>query len=259
VSRNTGYGQPTGFTDITNTPHLANVGCESCHGPSAWHKYSDHDLIRPAATVSAGVCGGCHNGPQHPTYNEWTNAAHARVDAVLQQYFQDSNALTGWQRQMSCGPCHSGATREAMLNDVQRRISVTNVVGGITNIIAGSTNYLKLPSAHDAAAFGQTCVSCHDPHESYNKAQLRNPIFSTNFFTLPATFVQTNVYVTNWAGLVTTNIYFLNTVFATNYYRGVQICAQCHNTRGADWTSANRTPHHSPQYNILIGRCNPAT
>jgi hypothetical protein len=29
----TGYGQPGGFTSIEETPKLANVQCESCHGP----------------------------------------------------------------------------------------------------------------------------------------------------------------------------------------------------------------------------------
>ena len=30
-------------------------------------------------------------------------------------------------------------------------------------------------------------------------------------------------------------------------------CAQCHNHRGASWTSSSRPPHHSPQYNMLLG------
>jgi len=29
----TGYGKPGGFTSIEETPNLANVQCESCHGP----------------------------------------------------------------------------------------------------------------------------------------------------------------------------------------------------------------------------------
>jgi len=33
----------------------------------------------------------------------------------------------------------------------------------------------------------------------------------------------------------------------------INICAQCHNHRGASWTSSNRPPHHSPQYNMLLG------
>ncbi len=79
VFRTVGYGQPTGFTSSSNTAYLKNVGCENCHGPAAWHKYSDHSLIRPAVTLSSAVCGGCHNQPDGPTYSEWTNSLHAVV------------------------------------------------------------------------------------------------------------------------------------------------------------------------------------
>jgi hypothetical protein len=33
----------------------------------------------------------------------------------------------------------------------------------------------------------------------------------------------------------------------------MNVCAQCHNHRGASWTSTSQPPHHSPQYNMLIG------
>lgn len=33
----TGFGTPTGFKNAKDTPHLANVTCEACHGPGAEH------------------------------------------------------------------------------------------------------------------------------------------------------------------------------------------------------------------------------
>jgi hypothetical protein len=33
----TGFGAATGFKNMTDTPHLANVTCEACHGPGAEH------------------------------------------------------------------------------------------------------------------------------------------------------------------------------------------------------------------------------
>ena len=83
------------------------------------------------------------------------------------------------------------------------------------------------------ANVGITCVVCHDPHQTNsNPFQLRNPIRSTNDFFLTTSEVFTNKYNAN------TNI---------------NLCAQCHNHRGASWTSTSRPPHHSPQYNMLLG------
>jgi hypothetical protein len=62
--------------------------------------------------------------------------------------------------------------------------------------------------------------------------QLRNPLHSTNYFSLATTDVFTNKYNAN-----------------TN----VNLCAQCHNSRGAAWTETARAPHRSPQYNYLLG------
>lgn len=127
-----------------------------------------------------------------------------------------------------------------MLSDIEQRL-------------AGWTNYLSLPGPHDAATYGQTCSTCHDPHRNQNASQLRNPKFSNRFFTLSTGYVQTNVYYTNFNGTVTTNVYFLNSAFASHYDAGIQICGQCHNTRGAQWSDTSRAPHLSPQYNLLIG------
>jgi hypothetical protein len=44
------------------------------------------------------------------------------------------------------------------------------------------------------------------------------------------------------------------TGFAQQYDPTIQMCGQCHNERGATWTGTGRPPHHSPQYNILIGQ-----
>jgi formate-dependent nitrite reductase cytochrome c552 subunit len=81
------------------------------------------------------------------------------------------------------------------------------------------------------ANIGITCVVCHDPHQkTAHGAQLRNPVASTND-------------------------YFLSTsdVFTNKYDASINVCAQCHNHRGALWTSSSRPPHHSPQYNFLLG------
>jgi PKD repeat protein len=305
-----GFGQPTGYTSRTNTPNLTDVGCENCHGPAGWHKYSDHDLIHPAVSIDPAICGGCHQGSHHPTYEEYSTSLHAQVNDDVNYGFNSgvyypgtvviggktlygyyvttnsdltlkTNATTGifssshvpgspidpgQDRQVGCGMCHSGQTRHAMLDDYEARQ-------------AGTTNALNLPSAHDSGAWGPTCGICHDPHDKYNVAQLRNPTRSTNYFTLPTTADKRVSYTTNFQGSVTTNVAYYGTTFSTFYDPNIQVCGQCHNTRGARWdglayglitngttvtvglttnvTGYSRPPHHSPQYNILIGIVQP--
>jgi hypothetical protein len=215
------------------------ASCENCHGPAGAHvSVNGTGFYHPVNTVASEVCGGCHDG-RYPTYDEWTNSAHATVTPDVASGFADTPS--GQSRMMSCGPCHSGATRVAMLTDYATRLT-------------GYTNYLTLPSANDATGFGQTCAVCHDPHSTNTGPhQLRGPLASTNFYTFFTGSVSTTVLSTNVFGQVSTNTYFLNTVFSTQYVASVQICAQCHNSRGALWTDTSRPPHNSPQYNILLG------
>ena len=109
----------------------------------------------------------------------------------------------------SCGRCHSGSVRLALIN---------------------GQNPLTLTTDLDVAI---TCAVCHDPHQTNSHpAQLRNPIHSTNYFSLATSDVFTKKYQAN------TNI---------------NLCGQCHNARGAAWTDTSSAPHHSLQYNFLLG------
>ena len=70
----TGYGKETGFVSIEETPELAGVGCEWCHGAGA--EYTKDELMslknkeyKKAEVVAAGMvaevgpdqCTPCHN------------------------------------------------------------------------------------------------------------------------------------------------------------------------------------------------------
>lgn len=216
-----GYGQPTGYVYTTNSASysspLANVGCEDCHGPASWHKNSDHDLIRPAVSIDPTICGSCHQG-YNPQYPEYATSVHAQP-------------TTSHATSLSCGPCHQAATRMAMLNEYK-------------DMLAGQPHTLDLPSSSDATAWTVACANCHDPHGltpspvfgyvtnivpgvstntamvpvAPNYVQMRNPLWSSNFYTMPPVSDGNN-----------------NTTFDTMYNPNVQICGQCHNTRGARW------------------------
>ena len=207
-----GYGLPTGFVsknDLNSNPRLAGVQCESCHGPAANHAASELDLtVRPRAELAGQVCGGCHNeGSHRPTFEEWKTSGHFAV-------VEDMNPP---DRINSCGRCHSGSARLALIKGKNPSVTVTN-----------------------DANVGITCVVCHDPHQNH---------IWTN--------VVTGIVYTNQLrqALSSTNDFFLTTsdIFTNKYNPNINICAQCHNHRGASWTSSSRPPHHSPQYNMLLG------
>ena len=196
-----GYGLPNGFVSLNdkNTyPRLAGVQCESCHGPAGNHAANPDDFTaRPRVELAAQVCGGCHTGSHHPTFDEWKTSGHYQV-------VEDMSPAS---RVDSCGRCHSGSARLAILKGLDP-LTVTN-----------------------DANVGLVCVTCHDPHQvTPNPFQLRNPVSSTNDY-----FITTSGAFTN------------------QYNANINICAQCHNHRGATWTTTSRPPHNSPQYNILLG------
>jgi hypothetical protein len=199
-----GYRLPTGFSSVTNSissNSLAGVQCENCHGPAANHAANEDDpTVRPQVEIAAAVCGGCHTGSHHPTYDEWQGSGHgAVVEDALAVMNTSTNNLSG------CGRCHSGSVRLSLLKG----------------------NPLPVGDANVAIE----CVVCHDPHQTNGyPAQLRNPVASTNDY-----------YLTTSAS------------FATTYNPRINLCGQCHNHSGASWTTTSRAPHHSPQYNMLIG------
>ena len=55
----TGYGKG-GFASIESTPHLADVGCETCHGPGARHAESN-DTADIRRTPLVKDCEVCHD------------------------------------------------------------------------------------------------------------------------------------------------------------------------------------------------------
>jgi len=207
-----GYGTPLGFKTAAATPHLAGVQCENCHGPGGSHVANVEDpALRPTVTIASEVCGGCHNGFHHPTFDEWQSSKHAHVEAGVAA----SILQTGESRMLACGACHSGAVRHSLEQRLDHPAA-------------------PLPSREDAAYFGIGCSTCHASHgPTPHPAQLRYPTFSTENFS----------YSTSSA-----------TSFAAQHQPGIQICGQCHNMRGARWQDTSRPPHHSPQYNLLIGQ-----
>ncbi len=60
-----------GFSSRAKTPDLANVGCESCHGPGARHSLRPHQLRMPK--IGTQACTKCHNAERSPGFDAATS------------------------------------------------------------------------------------------------------------------------------------------------------------------------------------------
>lgn len=233
-----GYGLPTGFVNGFKTPQLANVQCESCHGPAALHAANPEDPVsRPRVDISAAVCGGCHNGSvparvaafHPPRYEEWSVSPHHSVGDELKAGFAGRYGSRYFIP--TCGSCHSGTVREALLEET------------------------PLPTGQEAGAIGIACATCHDSHEQTVHNNVLNGIH-TNLLT---GFVITNsqlgrIYTNQMSSPLASLVDYHSTgSFATDYNPEINVCAQCHNDRGASANALDAPPHRSSQYNMLLG------
>lgn len=240
-----GYGLLTGFTNALQTPQLANVQCENCHGPGANHAANPaFSSSVPQVDLAAQVCGGCHSASltpaavvaHHPLgfgFEDWSASPHgAVVPDVLQSMAASASSIS------SCGRCHSGSAREALLEGENPSVALTN--------------------DYNVAI---TCAVCHDPHQTYVWTNNLNGVITfTNQLTGQVAYITNNelgaVYTNQLRNpYASTNDFVLTTsaVFTNAYNPNINVCAQCHNARGAAWTDTSRSPHHSPQYNMLLG------
>ncbi len=114
----------------------------------------------------------------------------------------------------SCGRCHSGSARLSLIKGDVLPVGDANV--------------------------GITCAVCHDPHANHVWTNPLSGVVTTNLLRNPVASLED---------------YSLSTGddFATKYNPAINLCGQCHNHRGASWASSSRPPHHSPQYNMMLG------
>jgi hypothetical protein len=70
VCHATGYGKPGGFVNVADTPDLAGITCEACHGPGEYYwkvmvkkrrTYALANLVEKAfLPPDQGICDQCH-------------------------------------------------------------------------------------------------------------------------------------------------------------------------------------------------------
>jgi predicted CXXCH cytochrome family protein len=134
-----GFATPSGFVSEADTPQLANVQCENCHGPGGKHVVNPEQSLMQVSLAS-DVCGQCHQGIHHPTFEQWQLSKHAEALTTLQGLPYARN---------ECLICHSA---EAVLATGQEVVLQKEQVKAKNPI---------------------TCVVCHAPHGSAYDSQLR--------------------------------------------------------------------------------------
>jgi len=71
-----GLNRVGGFTSFEKTPLLAEVGCETCHGPQGQHTVGKGPTPEH---LDRAMCESCHNPDQSPHFNAvayWAKIAH---------------------------------------------------------------------------------------------------------------------------------------------------------------------------------------
>ena len=228
------------------SPHQTNdVTCARCHDPHA---------LLTANLVSGKTCGECHT----QTYQQWSATPHQAYNVSCAECHDphEASVTTNLLSGVSCGACHShtttyqewSATPHATVTaevqaDFMGPQGPTTYIPNCGKCHSGTVRnaYLEnapMPNGPQACAVGVACATCHDPHELHVYTNVVNGALYTNQVINPLSSLEDYHTAGNWA---------------TNYNPNINICAQCHNDRGATWRATSRTPHHSPQYNILIG------
>jgi predicted CXXCH cytochrome family protein len=121
---------------------VANIGCESCHGPANDHK-NTMDKTKIGKSYDAGVCNQCHAASltSHRIGVDWAASLHATPFV---------------ENQTGCFPCHSGsAFAKYATNPTAPGYDVTTEISQ------------------------KTCAACHDPHGNSNPYSLRRVVADT--------------------------------------------------------------------------------
>lgn len=115
--------------------NLANIQCESCHGPGSEHAYSLGNTNKIAVTFNTGTCGQCHDikqdDPVTVKVSEWKHSGHA---------------ISPRQTGPTCVRCHNAK--------------------GFGDFIDGKPG---VTTPYEPIA----CAACHEPHDATNPHQLR--------------------------------------------------------------------------------------
>jgi hypothetical protein len=212
------------FAALQQIHQDGNPSCLPCH-TVGYGNPSGFSSAAATPQLEGVQCENCHGPAGNHAANPDDPTARPRLEIAA----------------TVCGGCHTGSHQPTFEEwqssphvGVVEDMNASSRIDSCGRCHSGSARWSLLegkPLPVGDANLGIQCINCHEPHsKTANPHQLLNPVASTND-------------------------YFLTTsdVFTNKYNPDINVCAQCHNHRGASWTSSSRPPHHSPQYNMLLG------
>lgn len=135
-------------TQYPGLVNLANIGCESCHGPGSEHSMGGNKS-KIQISHFAGACNQCHDAKgYYQIGDQWENSLHSA--AVWSGSFAQGTSSQNNNLQ-NCIRCHEGQ--------------------GFTNFTKGKTTNTTGWVQANAAPIG--CPTCHDPHGNGAEYSLR--------------------------------------------------------------------------------------
>ncbi|HET7503852.1 MAG TPA: cytochrome c3 family protein, partial [Kofleriaceae bacterium] len=184
-----GMGSTSWDTLVATKPEvarMANIQCESCHGPmgrtnAAGQLDIDEDVhtktriasgqerpfLSPRISYASENCATCHAAGAHHLYSEWNTFGEGGMGHASRAGMTRGVSASGMNA--SCGRCHV-AQGFTLYADALAKGKI-----GLAALPADPTDPLKDPLKQVTLVNAEpvTCVACHDPHDATNPNQLR--------------------------------------------------------------------------------------
>lgn len=202
------------LADYPDSAKLANVQCESCHGPQDSDGGHANGASVSRISVDSGVCAYCHGEPpRHGRFQQWQSSGHGNFALAI----AEGPAYGG-----ACAGCHSAqgfVEWSKAATPFDRDYAVVNV-----------------PTGDDVQP--QTCSACHDPHglgKTVVRVMSETPELRGGFIAIGVgRGALCMVCHNNNRGPHSTSLY------GENYYMG-------------KLEMADQVPHAGPQADVLMG------
>lgn len=139
---------------------MAQLQCESCHGPKGKHKGKNEPMItfghkaNVSAALQDSVCISCHQDSERMV---WHSSLHQ-------------------QEELSCVSCHSVHTASDPIMNRKNEVEVC------TNCHTEQKLDMAKRSAHPVKWGQMTCSDCHAPHGSLSDASLKQSSINDTCF-----------------------------------------------------------------------------